>query len=164
MKTTQQIILISILAFTTLAASHKGIDRLELPLPAGESRTYRIVQALESRDVGEGATLTLESNRVTVTQGDCSFGGEFVGDSERLEFAFSEGSFNKSMSICSGALGDVQLMIQDLFDTSRGYIWRSLVFNSEWLVLGWNSATEGKVDLLVGQKVIPNEHALKPEA
>ena len=68
------------------------------------------------------------------------------------------------MSICSGALGDVQLMIQDLFDTSRGYIWRSLVFNSEWLVLGWNSATEGKVDLLVGQKVIPNEHALKPEA
>ena len=91
-----------------------------------------------------------------MSDGDCSFGGRLVGDFAKHEVAFEQDHFNRSLSMCSGALGDVQLMIQDLFDMKKGYLWRAKVFSSEWLVLGWNSPTEGKVDLLVGQNVIPS--------
>ena len=156
MKTsTQQIILISLFALSTIA-SHTGIETLDLPLAEGESRTYKIVQALKSRDLSQDAQITFEGDRITVSDGECSFGGQIVGEFGKHEFAFAQDQFNKSLSMCSGALGDVQLMIQDLFDMKKGYMWRAKVFSSEWLVIGWNSATEGKVDLLVGQNVIPS--------
>ena len=164
MKTTfKNLIMLSTLAAAVLG-THKGMERLAMPLAEGESRTYQIVYALGSRDFGEDATITLDGERLTISQGDCSFGGNIVGQYDKFEFAFEQGTFSRSSSLCTDRLGDVQTMISDLYDIKEGYVMRSKVFYSEWLVIGWNSATEGKVDLLIGQKVIPNEHSLNPES
>ena len=164
MKTSiKQIIMLSLLAFSAMS-SHTGLERLVLPLEDGDSRSYQIVYALENRDFGDDATIELNGNQLTISQGNCRFGGEVSGDYDKLEFAFVEGTFSRSFEFCSGAIGDVQMMISDLYDMKGGYLMRSKMWSSEWLVIGWNSASEGKVDLLIGQKLIPNEHSLNPES
>ena len=164
MKTfTKQLIMLSIFALTTMS-SHTGLERLSMPLEETDSRSYQIVYALENRDFGEDATMELRGDRLSISQGDCSFGGQIQGDYDKLEFAFVQGTFSRSVNMCTGAIGDVQLMISDLYEMKGGYVMRSKMFQSEWLVVGWNSASEGKVDLLIGQKVIPNEHSLNPES
>ena len=160
--TITKLVLTSFLAMV-LVASHGSLERLALPLAPGDSRTYAVVQAVKSRESIEGATITLENDKMTITQGECSFGGEFDFDNNTLKFAFREGTYFRSFGMCHGAIGDVQMMVNRLFDLNNGYFLRAKVFSSEWFVLGWNSAEEGQVDLLVGQKVIPNEHSLNPE-
>ena len=149
------------LILSTLASEERP-ERLSLPLDEGDSRTYQIVHAVESRSV-EGASLTLEHNKVTITQGECSFGGQFQYDSSNMGFAWVEGSFFRNFGICKGPIEDVLMMVSDMIDLSKGYALRQKAFNSEWFVLGWNAEGDKEVDLLVGQKVLPNAHALNPE-
>ena len=155
--------MLSILALTTMT-SHSGLERLVMPLEEGDSRSYQVVYALENRDFGEEVTMELSGNHFSVSDGDCTFGGEVHGDYDKLEFAFVQGTFSRSVNMCTGVVGDVQLMISDLYEMKGGYVMRSKMFQSEWLVIGWNSASEGKVDLLIGQRAIPNEHSLNPES
>ena len=143
-------------------AEDTKLEKLSFPLEEGDSRTYNVVHAIESRSV-EGATITVEHNKITVAQGECNFGGEFTYDKTTMGFAWVDGSFFRSFGLCSGPINDVLMMVSDLIDLKKGYVIRNKVFNSEWFTLGWNAEGNSEVDLLVGQKVLPNPHSLNPQ-
>ena len=143
-------------------AEHAKPERLAMPLADGESHTYDIMQALESRET-EGATLELTHNKITITQGECSFGGEYVYDSHTMGISFVEGTFFRNFGLCNSPVVDVLMMISDLTDSKKGYAIREKVFNADWFLFGWNAASENQVDLLVARRQLGNPHALNPE-
>ena len=141
-------------------AEHAKPERLAMPLEDGESHTYDIMQALGSRET-EGATLELTHNKITISHGECSFGGEYVYDKNNMAISFVPGTFFNNFSMCKSPIVDVQMMIQDLEDSSKGYAIREKIFNADWFLFGWNAPSENEVDLLVARRQLGNPHSLE---